>query len=137
MNRPWLRCLAPVIGIFLGSLLGWITDALLHPVGVASFAVRLFMIVFGIFGWAVATIVDGKQLHCGGTLKLDRETRQRYRLHGIIAFFLVVLAPMLLFTQLWFLYFPCMFVLIVCFVSEVGWGSPTKVLDLTVSQGPQ
>jgi hypothetical protein len=105
-------------------------EALLHPVGLASFAVRLFMIVFGVYGWAVATIIDGKKLHCGGTQKLDSETRQRYRWQGIIAFFLVMLAPMLLFTHLWFFYFPCMFLLIVCFVGEVGWGSPTGVFDL-------
>jgi hypothetical protein len=124
------RCLAPVIGIFLGSLLGWIIDALVHPIGFASFAVRLFMLIFGIFGWAVATVVAGKKLHCGGTQRIDTATRQKYGWQSALAVFFVILAPMLLMTHLWYFYFPVMFILFACFIGEVGWGNAFRILGV-------
>src|SRR5439155_12302095 len=99
--------------------------------------VRMFMLIFGIFGWAVATVVEGKKLHCGGTKKIDAATRTKYRWQSAIAVFLILLAPVLLLSGAWYLYFPLMFFLVTCFVAEVGWGNAFWILDLTKSTSNQ
>jgi hypothetical protein len=134
MKREQWRCFAPVVGIFLGSLLGWFLHFLFKSLAEADFAVRLFMIVYGIFGWGVSTALSGKRLHCGGTLEADTATKRRYGVQGAIAFFLVLLAPLLLVSQAWFFYFPLMFVLVACFCGEVGWGKPSKIFSLSIEK---
>jgi hypothetical protein len=126
MNQP-LQCLAPVIGIFAGVLVGWFLHFVVGPSPITDFAVRLFEVIFGIVGWAFTTIlISQKKLHCGGTQRLDQATRSRYVVWGIMLLTLIVLAPVLLITRMWFLYFPCMGVLTFCFVGEIISGSPTK-----------
>src|SRR5438067_18185 len=112
MQRTWLQCLAPVLGIFTGWLVGWIIHATVHPTGITDFAIRFFVLVFSVSGWAVATVLQNKKLYCGGTQVLDRETRHRYFIGMWPALIIVVLSPFFLLTHIWYIYFPCIFLLL-------------------------
>ncbi len=136
MPRSSIKCLAPVIGIFVGSMFGWFLHFLIRPSTAADVAVRVFMIMFGIFGWAVTAVIVGKKLHCGGTEVIDEVTRQRYRWQAPIALFLLASALTLVSTERWIAYYGCMFVLVSSFVGEVGWGRPFKIFSSIINIGP-
>lgn len=127
MQRSPLKCLAPVIGIFAGSMFGWFLHFIIQPSPAADVAARVFMVVFGVFGWAATALIDGRKLHCGATEKIDPETRHRYRWQAPVVLCLVCTALALLCTQRWYPYYGCMFVLFTCFIGEVGWGKPFQL----------
>src|ERR1700688_2955690 len=114
MSKSPLKCLAPVIGISIGSLFGWVLHFVIHPSLTADVAVRVFMIMFAIFGWAMTAVIDQKKLHCGGTEQIDEDTRQRYRWQAPIALFLAGSALTFVATEQWIFYYGCMFILINC-----------------------
>src|SRR5436190_23708905 len=112
MARSPVNCLSPVIGIFVGSLFGWFLHFVIRQSDTtADVAVRIFMTMFAAFGWAVTTVINGKKLHCGGTERIDKETRQRYRWQAPIAIALAAATLVLIATEHWLAYYACMFTL--------------------------
>ena len=85
------------------------------------------MIIFGMFGWAITTVLQGKKLHCGGTQDLDLATRDRYIVQAPAAVVLVGVSLVLLTKEHWYLYYACMFLLVCCFVGELGWGNAFRI----------
>ena len=69
-------CLAPIIGIFIGFLLGWIVHYTMptnhgQPDELIDLASRLFVLMFSLFGWAAGLVAQQKKIYCAGSHPAD------------------------------------------------------------------
>jgi len=138
-SQKGLRCFYPVAGIAVGFVVGWILHYVVpKPTGWAEMvdaAGRLFMLTFGLFGWAFGVVLDNRKLHCGGTRELDTPTRHRYRIECVMGMALVVFAAVFLATTRLVFYFLTTFLLVCVLAGEIGYDSPWAVFRIPFNQG--
>lgn len=119
-------CFSPTAGIFAGILLGWVIHFYL-PAEVNStldLATRVFDLIIALVGWAIGTALYGKQIHCGGSQKSNKETRERYAWLSAIILPLLILIPVFLITQQLFFYFLDALFLLAVICGEIKSGKP-------------
>lgn len=134
-----LRCFFPTLGILIGFALGWVLHFIIPtPPSAATYidaATRFFMLLFGLFGWAAGTILDGRKLHCGGTKGLDDAAKRRYQLGALVILALLVLAVAFLATARLSFYFATTLLLLCLLSGEIAWGAPLRVFSVPLHRG--
>ena len=127
------RCFIPVLGIFLGLLLGWILHFLVDVADPSiDLLLRLNTFLFGVAGWAAATVMQGKKLHCGGTLPSDEIDTRRYAVLFLACLFFFILSVVLAVKGLPWLGYPVALVLVSLLIGEIGWGNPLRLIGFYV-----
>lgn len=123
-----LECLLPLIAVMAGFAVGVIFVVVLPTQWQEGFDAiwypRWMGLAASMILWAIATIVRGRSLHCGGLQDLKTGDRLKY---GVGAIILVVVYTGLVVSYVNAL--PAMFMLttfllITIFISEIGWGDP-------------
>jgi peptidoglycan/LPS O-acetylase OafA/YrhL len=138
-NRRRIQCFYPILGIVLGFALGWALHfAVPKPPKEAEFvdiATRLFMVIFGIIGWAAGIVRDKRKLHCGGTKELDAVTKKRYFTLSLFGLAFLILATVFLATTRLVFYFVTILLILLVLVGEIGWGSPWEPFKIPLGRG--
>lgn len=126
-QRP-IDCLLPMIGVMAGFGLGvvfvWALPTEWKTGFEAMWFPRWMGLVPALVFWSMFIIKQGKSLHCGGTQPISSSDKTKYYVEGICV--VIVYTGMVLAyanaegTVLSLL----IFVFLVAFLSEVGWGNP-------------
>jgi hypothetical protein len=122
---PMIKCLSPMLGLTCGFVLG----CALHLVApsdtvLTNIAITLFVLLMGIYCWAIAIVVGQKhKIHCGGTEPRDDDS-EHYALWGMVGLLLLCLMLIFVVTNSMYFYFPLAFGFICGFIGELYWGNP-------------
>jgi len=124
----FLACLSPLAFSAVGFGLGWYFHWRYHlkpPSEAYDVSARLFMLWFGILGWAVGTVARGSKLYCGGREPIRKSQAFFYLRRYAVGVAVVVVASILAASSLaderWSLYAVSVFTMFVLLVGEVGW----------------
>lgn len=126
ISKSSWSCFSPTAGIFAGVFIGWVIHLYL-PSEVNSaldLATRVFDLIIALIGWAIGTALYGRQIHCGGSQKSNKETRERYVNLSVIILPLLILIPVFLIEQQLFLYFLDALFLLAVVCGEIKSGKP-------------
>jgi len=119
-------CFSPTAGIFAGIFLGWVIHFYLPSEAnfALDLATRTFDLIVALIGWAIGTALYGRQIHCGGSQRSNKETRERYvRLSVIILPLLILIPVFLVMQQIFWYYLDALFLLaVIC--GEIKSGNP-------------
>lgn len=119
-------CFSPTIGIFGGVFLGWVIHFYLpsETSFVLDLATRTFDLIMALIGWAIGTALYGRQIHCGGSQKSNKETRERYVKLSFLILPLLMLTPVFLIEQQIILYYLDALFLLAVICGEIKSGKP-------------
>jgi len=131
-QRP-IECLLPFLGIVLGLGLGVFFAVYLPNQWRQGFEALWFPRWLGIIAslilWSMFTIFRGKRLHCGGTEPTSPSDRQKYLFEGIGFFIGYTILLTAYYNALTLPFVLVVFLFIVVFVGEIGWGNPFHAIS--------
>ena len=125
-GNPMVKCLSPMVGLACGFVLGCSLHLATpsHTV-LANIAKTLFVLLMGIYFWAIAIVVGQKhKIHCGGTEPLDPSSSGHYALWAMVGLLLLFLMLIFVVTNSMCIYFLLAFGFICGFIGELCWGKP-------------
>ena len=93
----------------------------------AIISVRMFDLIFAIFGWAAALMITGRRIHCGGRVRSNARDRERYVNLLIGGFSFVLIMGLLLVKGYLATYWILAIGLSALICGEIGWGDCWKV----------
>ena len=125
-NNSWVECISPIIGMFIGSTVGFIIFILLPDDAnfVQEMGARFYAFLFSIIGWLISLLARGKCFYCGGLKDLNTTVRGK---HNVLLLFLIagmVFLPLLLFQNELAYFYGIAFILTGIILGEVGCNSP-------------
>lgn len=135
LEKPNLiRSFAPIIGIFLGYIAGWIIYVYLKDLGVNEVAIRAYTLVFSFVGWSLGIMVQGRKLHGGGINKIDESDAGKYSLFFVSMFIFMILSSIFISGgDVSYSSVPLVLVVAGLF-GEIGWGDPFRAIKIVFIQ---
>ncbi len=128
-----MKCLAPLVGIFSGSMLGWALfflspDFASEKITVGDICARLYGLAFGFYGWGIAIVIgQNKSLFCGGFNEFMSEDRLRISGLAVVSVVLLIVDAGLLVKGHYEIYSVIWVILMFGFLGEVGWANPLYI----------
>ena len=124
------QCLAHLVGIFIGSMLGWALfflspDFASEKITASDIGARFYGLAFGLYGWGIAIVIgQNKSLFCGGTKEFKSEDRSRLSVFAVVSLALLIVGAASLVLGHYRTYSVIWVILMFGFLGEVGWANP-------------